>query len=78
MPDRDLGEQVCAYVVCSEGHSLTHEELLAYLQGLGTAKALQPAWTEFVRQIPLTAAGKADRKALRSDLEAKLKAQRSA
>jgi non-ribosomal peptide synthetase component E (peptide arylation enzyme) len=74
MPDRDLGEQVCAYVVPSRGRSLTHEELLGFLREHGAPKALLPARTELVDRIPLTAAGKADKKALRADIEAKLKA----
>lgn len=78
MPDRDLGEQVCAYVVPSRGKSLSHAELLAFLQELGSAKALWPARTELVEQIPLTAAGKADKKALRADIEAKLRAESNA
>jgi len=72
MPDPEFGEQVCAYVTTASGCSLTHAEILEYLRRMGSAKALLPARTEFLPQIPLTAAGKADKKALRVDIAAKL------
>lgn len=74
VPHPDLGEQVCAYVVTARGATLTEAELLDHLRQMGAAKTLLPARTEFVAQIPLTAAGKADKKALRADMEAKLAA----
>ncbi|HSH71204.1 MAG TPA: AMP-binding protein [Deferrisomatales bacterium] len=78
MPDPDLGEQVCAYVTVAGGAVLTAAELIAHLQNLGTAKALLPARIEFVEKIPLTAAGKADKKQLRADIERKLVAEAGA
>ena len=71
VPDPQLGEQVGVYIVPSPGASLTHDDVVAHLRSLGVAKALYPVLTEFVTQIPLTAAGKADKKALRADIEAK-------
>ncbi|MBW1997100.1 MAG: hypothetical protein JRJ29_03940, partial [Deltaproteobacteria bacterium] len=38
----------------------------------GASKILFPARMEFVEEIPLTAAGKADKKALRKDIEEKI------
>jgi len=72
MPDPEYGELVCAYVTTAVGCFLTHEEIIGYMQRMGSAKALLPVRTEFVQQIPHTAAGKADKKALRADIEAKL------
>ena len=72
MPDPEYGEQVCAYVTTASGCSLTHGEIIEYMLSMGSAKALLPARTEFVQQIPHTAAGKADKKALRLDIAAKL------
>lgn len=73
MPDPELGEKVCAYLTTASGCTLSREELIDHMLRLGCAKPLLPARIEFMRQIPLTAAGKADKKALRADIEAKMK-----
>ncbi len=72
MPDPDLGEQVCAFVKPKDGARLSHEDVVGHLRTQGAAKALIPARTEVVADIPLTAAGKADKKVLKKDIEAKL------
>ena len=68
VPDPDLGERVCAVIKTVEGHSLSHDDVVAHLVGLEAARALVPAVTEFVEEIPLTAAGKADKKLLKQIL----------
>ena len=68
VPDPDLGERVCAVIKTVEGHSLSHDDVVAHLVGLEAARALVPAVTEFVDEIPLTAAGKADKKLLKQML----------
>lgn len=73
MPDQELGEKVCAYLTTANGRSLSHEELIGHMLSMGSAKALLPARIEFMSHIPLTAAGKADKKALRADIEARMK-----
>ncbi|UCB48574.1 MAG: AMP-binding protein [Deltaproteobacteria bacterium] len=75
MPDPDLGEQVCAYVKPVEGASVTHEELITHLDKMKASKIHYPARTEIVQQMPLTAAGKADKKVLKKDIEEKRKAE---
>ncbi len=75
MPDPDLGEQVCAYVKPVEGASVTHEEVVTHLDKMEASKIHYPARTEIVQEIPLTAAGKADKKVLKKDIEKKLKAE---
>jgi len=72
MPDPDLGEQICAFVKPKDGARLSHEDVVGHLQAQGAPKALIPARTEVVADIPLTAAGKADKKVLKKDMEAKL------
>jgi non-ribosomal peptide synthetase component E (peptide arylation enzyme) len=74
MPDRDLGELVCAYVK-GIGGPVGLEELHQYMKGLGASNILLPARLEVVDEIPLTAAGKADKKALRADITEKLAAE---
>ncbi|BBO85986.1 AMP-binding protein [Desulfosarcina ovata] len=73
MPDKDLGEQVCAYVKLVSGERVDDQELIEYLIKLEAAKHLIPARFEFLDKIPLTAAGKADKKILRKDIEDKLR-----
>lgn len=73
MPDPDLGEQVCAYIKPVEGTSVNDEDILAFMKEMEASKILYPARIEFVDEIPLTAAGKADKKVLKKDIEEKLK-----
>lgn len=73
MPDPELGEIVCAYLTTASGCTLSHAELVGHMLRMGSTKALLPARIELMPQIPLTAAGKADKKALRADIEAKTK-----
>ncbi len=75
MPDPDLGEQVCAYVKPVKGASVTHEDIVQHLEKIGASKILYPGRIEFVQEMPLTAAGKADKKILKEDIEEKLKAE---
>ena len=75
MPDPDLGEKICAYVKLVPEAKLSHEDILDHLKTLGAAKIYYPERTIFVSEIPLTAAGKADKKVLKKDIEDKLKAE---
>jgi 2,3-dihydroxybenzoate-AMP ligase/mycobactin salicyl-AMP ligase len=68
MPDKDLGETVCAYVTLVAGANLTLEDIHAHLRAEGASNALLPARLVVVDSIPLTAAGKADKKELRARL----------
>jgi len=75
MPDPDLGEQVCAYVKPAKGAVISYEDIIAHLDKLGASKILYPARIEVVEEMPLTAAGKADKKVLKKDIEKKLRAE---
>jgi 2,3-dihydroxybenzoate-AMP ligase/mycobactin salicyl-AMP ligase len=75
MPDPDLGEQVCAYVKPVKGASITYEDIIRHLEKMGASKIFFPTRTEFVQEMPLTAAGKADKKILKKEIEEKLKAE---
>ena len=68
MPDPDLGEQICAYIKAVKGAGLAHENIIAHLEQIGASKKIFPARIEFVEEIPLTAAGKADKKILKKDI----------
>jgi 2,3-dihydroxybenzoate-AMP ligase len=73
MPDPLLGEKVCAYVKMAEGHQRHFEKIIQHLKGRGASVLLLPERIEFVDEIPLTKAGKPDKKVLRSDIQEKLK-----
>jgi non-ribosomal peptide synthetase component E (peptide arylation enzyme) len=68
MPDPDLGEQICAYIKPVKGADLVHENIIAHLKQIGASKKFFPARIEFVEEIPLTAAGKADKKILKKNI----------
>ncbi|MEW6663741.1 MAG: AMP-binding protein [Thermodesulfobacteriota bacterium] len=76
MPDPDLGEQVCAYIKPVEGSRLSHECIIEHLRKMEAARMHYPARVEFVKEIPLTAAGKADKKVLREDIKNKVNPRR--
>jgi len=76
MPDPDLGEHVCAYIKPVHRASISYEEIIEHLEKLGAPKIFYPKRVELVEEIPLTAAGKADKKILKKDIEEKLKAER--
>ena len=72
MPDKNLGERICAYVQLKAGTTLAFEELIAYLRSIGASVLQLPERVEFIDTIPLTKIGKADKKALKDDIKKKL------
>ncbi len=73
MPDPRLGERACAYVVLKSEQTLTFDEMIAGLKGLGAGVLQFPERIEIVEELPKTAVGKVDKKALRSEITEKLK-----
>jgi non-ribosomal peptide synthetase component E (peptide arylation enzyme) len=72
MPDSDLGEKICAYIRVETGATLDHEAIKTFMEDIGASKHLIPERVEFVATLPLTEAGKHDKKALREDIQHKL------
>jgi 2,3-dihydroxybenzoate-AMP ligase/mycobactin salicyl-AMP ligase len=72
MPDKVLGERICAYVQLKEGTKLSLEELVVYLKSIGASVLQLPERLELIDSIPLTKVGKADKKALKEDIQKKL------
>jgi 2,3-dihydroxybenzoate-AMP ligase/mycobactin salicyl-AMP ligase len=72
MPDKELGEKVCAFVRLTEGMKLDPEEIKSFMDSQGASKLLIPERFEFVIALPLTEAGKHDKKALREDIKQKI------
>jgi len=73
MPDKRLGERVCAYLVPRNESSIpTVPELGQFLESFGLAKFKWPERIELIANLPVTKVGKFDKAALRQDIEAKL------
>ena len=57
VPDERLGEQVCAWIKCHEGQSLTEEEVRAFCKNKITHFKV-PHYIRFVEDYPMTVTGK--------------------
>jgi long-chain acyl-CoA synthetase len=64
VPDKRLGEDVCAYVVKRPGTELSAEEIIEHCQQ-NLAKYKTPRYVELVDALPRTNIGKIQKKALR-------------
>ncbi len=72
MPDKALGERICAYIQLKPGTALSKEDLIVHLKSVGASVMQLPERVEFIDSIPLTGVGKADKKALKEDIKKKL------
>ncbi|MGC5032736.1 (2,3-dihydroxybenzoyl)adenylate synthase [Micromonospora sp. DT229] len=75
MPDPDLGERVCLYVVPQDGAQVTLAAVRSVMESAGVARFKWPERLELVASLPSTNIGKIDKKALRSDVAARLAAE---
>lgn len=73
MPDEDLGERICAYMILKPGQSMTFKELCDFLLSKNIAKFKLPERLEIVNEFPLTNIGKVSKKDLREDIALRLK-----
>jgi 2,3-dihydroxybenzoate-AMP ligase len=76
MPDRELGERVCVYVVPRPGATVTLDEVRDAMHAAGVARFKLPEHLELVDELPTTKVGKIDKKALRADVAARVAAVR--
>ena len=65
IPDPEFGESLAAYLVLTPDTILAVEEIKAWLQDKAS-KAQQPKQWHFLSELPLTAVGKVDKKALQA------------
>jgi len=72
MPDKELGERICAYIQPVHGVKLDPEDIISFLKSNGASVLQLPERIEFIDAIPLTKVGKADKKALREDIKKRL------
>ena len=75
MPDPELGERVCVYVVPREGTSVTLDDIRAVMERAGTARFKLPERLVTVDSLFTTKVGKVDKKALRADLANRMAAE---
>ncbi len=73
MPDPLMGERACAYIQPEKGVQLNFDGIIGFLKDQKASVLQLPERIEFVEAMPYTAAQKLDKKALRSDIESKLK-----
>ncbi len=77
MPDPELGERVCVYVVPRPGATVTLDEVRARRwHAAGVARFKLPERLVLVDELATTKVGKIDKKALRADVAARLAAGR--
>jgi non-ribosomal peptide synthetase component E (peptide arylation enzyme) len=70
IPDPDMGERVCAFVVCREGETVELEDLRSYFQEKGLARFKWPEILKVVCALPRVASGqKVDKKILKESLK---------
>lgn len=69
MPDPLLGEKVCAFIQPTSAAQLTFDDIISYLKGKKASVLQLPERIEFMDALPLTAANKLDKKALREHIE---------
>ncbi len=73
MPDPLMGERVCAYIQSRAGAQLTFEGVIDFLKAQKASVLQLPERIEFIDSIPLTAAEKINKNALKDDVLKKLK-----
>lgn len=73
MPDENLGEKVCVYVVPKGEEAPTLEDLAAFMVEKGIASYKRPERLEIVSAIPRNPVGKILKNILRDDIKKKLK-----
>jgi 2,3-dihydroxybenzoate-AMP ligase len=64
MPDAQLGERMCAFVVLRPGMTLTLQELTSFLLGKEIARFKLPERLEVLEELPLSRVGKVMKQAL--------------
>jgi 2,3-dihydroxybenzoate-AMP ligase len=76
MPDAELGERVCLYVVPKPGAEVTLDEIRASMEESGVARFKLPERLIIVEELAVTNVGKVDKKALRAHIASRLEEER--
>ena len=75
MPDPELGERACAYVVLKSGKSLSFDEMVFFLKAKGLAIYKLPERLEVVDKFPEAGGHKISKQDLVKDITQKLRAE---
>ncbi len=78
MPDANMGEKMCAFVILRAGQSLALKELVAFLLGKEIAKFKLPERLEVLADFPVSTFGKVSKKALGELVSTKLAQEQAA
>jgi len=78
MPDRQLGERMCACVILRAGGQLSLAELVGFLAGKEIARFKLPERLELMTDFPLSTFGKVSKKTLVEMISKKLAAEAAA
>jgi len=77
MPDDNMGERMCAYVILKSGQSLSLKELVTFLMSKEIAKFKLPERLEFLTDFPVSTFGKVSKKTLGEWITQKLQTERA-
>ncbi len=72
MPDKILGERICAYVIPAPSVKPRLEEVVAFLKSKGASVLQCPERIEMIEELPMTKVGKVDKKSYSEDITKKL------
>ncbi len=72
MPDKRLGERVCAYLQLKAGETAALEEIVSWLKAQGASVMMLPERLEVLDALPLSAFDKVDKKKLKENITQKL------
>ncbi|MEU9826063.1 (2,3-dihydroxybenzoyl)adenylate synthase [Micromonospora chersina] len=73
MPDAELGERICLYVVPEPGAVVSLAEIRGLMEHAGVARFKLPERLVLVGSLPSTNVGKIDKKALRKDIAERMR-----
>jgi non-ribosomal peptide synthetase component E (peptide arylation enzyme) len=73
MPDTEMGERVCAYVVLKSREEFSFSEMVQFMRDQGIASFKIPERLEITNDLPLVGGIKVDKKRLRQDIETELR-----
>ncbi len=78
MPDEEMGERACAYVVTRPGASFSFQDMVDFLLEKKIAKYKLPERLELVEDMPTVGdSGKINKEELKKDIQARLAAEKS-
>lgn len=75
MPDPEMGEKACAFVIPKPGKQLTFDEMVSFLREKKIASYKLPERLEIISDFPVVGEAKVNKKELREILLQKLKAE---